>query len=75
LSIFDRADFLFPYCSVENVRLLFVIPAQAGIQACFWIPAPRFCGDKFTPAKAGAGMIDKLAAFLQGNSTFLVGDY
>ncbi len=21
-----------------------------------WIPAPRFCGDKFTPAKAGAGM-------------------
>jgi|GEM_PF-2981940 len=22
----------------------------------FWIPAPRFRGDKFTPAKAGAGM-------------------
>jgi hypothetical protein len=21
-----------------------------------WIPAPRFRGDKFTPAKAGAGM-------------------
>jgi len=21
-----------------------------------WIPAPRFCGDKFTPAKAGVGM-------------------
>jgi len=23
-----------------------------------WIPAPRFRGDKFTPAKAGAGMTD-----------------
>jgi hypothetical protein len=24
-----------------------------------WIPAPRFCGDKFTPAKAGAGMTER----------------
>jgi hypothetical protein len=31
----------------------------------FWIPAPRFCGDKFTPAKAGAGMTDKSASFQQ----------
>ncbi len=34
-----------------------VIPAQAGIQKkkWHWVPAPRFRGDKFTPAKAGAG--------------------
>jgi hypothetical protein len=32
---------------------------------CFWIPASRFCGDKFTPAKGGAGMTNKLVAFLQ----------
>jgi len=31
----------------------------------FWIPAPRFCGDKFTPAEAGAGMTGKLKPFLQ----------
>jgi hypothetical protein len=31
----------------------------------FWIPAPRFCGDKFTPAKAGAGMTDKSTSFQQ----------
>ena len=27
-----------------------------GIQKKYWIPAPRLRGDKFTPAKAGAGM-------------------
>ena len=38
-----------------------------GLDSCFrrndivgldshWIPAPRFRGDKFTPAKAGVGM-------------------
>ena len=35
-----------------------VIPAEAGIQVTDrtgWIPAPHFHGDKFTPAKAGAG--------------------
>jgi hypothetical protein len=34
-----------------------VIPAQAGIQKkkWYWVPAPRFRGDKFTPAKVGAG--------------------
>jgi hypothetical protein len=26
------------------------------MSAGLWIPAPRFRGDKFTPAKAGAGM-------------------
>jgi hypothetical protein len=28
-----------------------------------WIPAPRFCGDKFTPAKAGAGMTNRIGQF------------
>jgi len=28
-----------------------------------WIPAPRFRGDKFTPAKAGAGMTNQRIGF------------
>jgi len=28
-----------------------------------WMPAPRFCGDKFTPAKAGAGMTREKGKF------------
>jgi len=27
-----------------------------------WIPAPRFRGDRFTPAKAGAGMTNAISA-------------
>ena len=42
----------------------FVIPGLAkpapylirGNPVTFWIPAPHFRGDKFTPAEAGAGM-------------------
>ena len=34
----------------------FVIPGLTRNPMLFWIPAPRLRGDKFTPAKAGAGM-------------------
>ncbi len=34
----------------------FVIPGLIRNPVPFWIPAPRIRGDKFTPAKAGAGM-------------------
>jgi hypothetical protein len=46
------------FCDIERFREaknkanLFVLSSAC----CEWIPAPRFRGDKFTPAKAGAGM-------------------
>jgi len=38
----------------------FVIPGLTRNPVFSWIPAPRLRGDKFTPAKAGAGMTDSV---------------
>jgi hypothetical protein len=40
---------------------------KAGIQELIdsWIPAPRLRGDKFTPAKEGAGMTNCYMLFLK----------
>jgi hypothetical protein len=59
---------LLKVCSVENLGLSFLRKQESIVCTGFWIPAPRFCGDKFTPAKAGAGMTDKSVSFQQSNS-------
>jgi hypothetical protein len=41
----------------DDVNLVqFVIPGLTRNPVFSWIPTPHFRGDKFTPAKAGAGM-------------------
>ena len=55
-----------------------VIPAQVRNPGCrgVWIPAPRFRGDKFTPAEAGAGMTRRnmTVAARSGRRYFTLGE-
>jgi hypothetical protein len=39
-----------------NTFLSFLRKQESSLFSEFWTPAPRFRGDKFTPAEAGAGV-------------------
>jgi len=44
------------WCEIYRLSYSVVPALSRNPKTQQWIPAPRFRGDKFTPAKAGAGM-------------------